>query len=35
MPRSSVIAELAYRDIGDAIDHLCEGFGLTLRIRNN
>jgi uncharacterized glyoxalase superfamily protein PhnB len=33
MPRSTVIPELAYSDIGKAIDWLCETFGFTLRLR--
>jgi|ERR1700733_3864252 uncharacterized glyoxalase superfamily protein PhnB len=33
MPRSVVIPELAYPDIGYAIDWLCNTFGFTLRIR--
>jgi uncharacterized glyoxalase superfamily protein PhnB len=33
MPRSVVIPELAYPDIGNAIDWLCNAFGFTLRIR--
>jgi uncharacterized glyoxalase superfamily protein PhnB len=33
MPRSIVIPELAYPDIGVAINWLCEAFGFTLRIR--
>ena len=33
MPRSVVIPELAYPDIGYAIDWLCKTFGFTLRIR--
>lgn len=33
MPRSTVIPELAYPDIGEAIDWLCKVFGFTLRIR--
>jgi len=33
MPRSIVIPELAYPNIGDAIDWLCKAFGFTLRIR--
>jgi uncharacterized glyoxalase superfamily protein PhnB len=33
MPRSIVIPELAYPDIGNAIEWLCEAFGFTLRIR--
>jgi uncharacterized glyoxalase superfamily protein PhnB len=33
MPRSIVIPELAYPDVGDAIDWLCGAFGFTLRIR--
>jgi uncharacterized glyoxalase superfamily protein PhnB len=33
MPRSIVIPELAYPNIGQAIDWLCTAFGFTLRIR--
>jgi uncharacterized glyoxalase superfamily protein PhnB len=33
IPRTIVIPELAYPDIGDAIDWLCKAFGFTLRIR--
>jgi uncharacterized glyoxalase superfamily protein PhnB len=33
MPRSVVIPELAYPDIGNAIDWLCSAFGFTLRLR--
>jgi uncharacterized glyoxalase superfamily protein PhnB len=33
MPRSVVIPELAYPDIGDAIEWLRQAFGFTLRIR--
>lgn len=33
MPRSTVLPELAYADIGLAIERLCEAFGFTLRIR--
>lgn len=33
MPRSTVVPELAYPDIGQAIEKLCEAFGFTLRIR--
>jgi uncharacterized glyoxalase superfamily protein PhnB len=33
MPRSVVIPELAYPNIGEAIDWLCKVFGFTLRIR--
>jgi uncharacterized glyoxalase superfamily protein PhnB len=33
MPRSTVLPELAYPDIGEAIERLCEAFGFTLRIR--
>ena len=33
MPGSVVIPELAYPDIGNAIDWLCNAFGFTLRIR--
>jgi uncharacterized glyoxalase superfamily protein PhnB len=33
MPRSTVLPELAYPDIGEAITRLCGAFGFTLRIR--
>jgi uncharacterized glyoxalase superfamily protein PhnB len=33
MPRSTVLPEIAYPDIGEAIAWLCEAFGFTLRIR--
>jgi uncharacterized glyoxalase superfamily protein PhnB len=33
IPRSTVLPELAYPDIGYAIERLCEAFGFTLRIR--
>jgi uncharacterized glyoxalase superfamily protein PhnB len=33
MPRSTVLPELAYPDIGEAISRLCEAFGFTVRIR--
>ena len=33
MPRSTVLPELAYPNIGEAIGHLCEAFGFTVRIR--
>jgi uncharacterized glyoxalase superfamily protein PhnB len=33
IPRCTVIPELAYPDIGKAIDWLCDAFGFTLRIR--
>ena len=33
MPRSIVLPELAYPDIGEAINCLCEAFGFTMRIR--
>jgi uncharacterized glyoxalase superfamily protein PhnB len=33
MPRSIVIPELAYPNVGEAIDWLCEAFSFTLRIR--
>ena len=33
MPRSSVIPELAYPDVGRAIGWLCDVFGFTLRVR--
>jgi uncharacterized glyoxalase superfamily protein PhnB len=32
-PRSTVLPELAYPDIGEAITRLCDTFGFTLRIR--
>jgi hypothetical protein len=33
IPRSTVIPELPYPDIGQAIDWLCDAFGFTLRLR--
>lgn len=33
IPRSTVIPELPYADIGGAIDWLCATFGFTLRLR--
>jgi uncharacterized glyoxalase superfamily protein PhnB len=33
IPRCTVIPELAYPDIGKAIDWLCDAFGFTLRVR--
>ncbi len=33
MPRSTVLPELAYPKIGEAIERLCEAFGFTVRIR--
>ena len=33
LPNCPVIPELAYRDIGKAIEWLTEAFGLTLRVR--
>jgi uncharacterized glyoxalase superfamily protein PhnB len=33
IPRSTVLPELAYPDIGEAIDQLCAAFGFTVRIR--
>ena len=33
IPNTIVIPELAYPDIGGAIDWLCKAFGFTLRIR--
>ena len=33
MPQSSVLPELAYPSIGEAIERLCEAFGFTVRIR--
>jgi uncharacterized glyoxalase superfamily protein PhnB len=33
IPRCSVIPELAYADVGQAVDWLCETFGFTVRLR--
>lgn len=33
LPRSTVLPELAYPDVGEAILRLCDAFGFTLRIR--
>jgi uncharacterized glyoxalase superfamily protein PhnB len=33
MPRDTVIPELAYPDVGEAITWLCDAFGFTLRLR--
>jgi uncharacterized glyoxalase superfamily protein PhnB len=33
IPQCTVIPELAYPDIGKAIDWLCDAFGFTLRLR--
>ena len=33
MPSSTVIPELAYPDVGQAITWLCDAFGFTLRLR--
>lgn len=33
MPRSTVIPELAYLDVDEATEWLCEAFGFTLRLR--
>jgi uncharacterized glyoxalase superfamily protein PhnB len=33
MPQSTVLPELAYPDVGEAITWLCHAFGLTVRIR--
>lgn len=33
MPVATVIPELAYPDVGKAIDWLCEAYGFTLRLR--
>jgi uncharacterized glyoxalase superfamily protein PhnB len=33
MPRSTVIPVLAYPDLGEAIDWLCDVFGFSLRLR--
>jgi uncharacterized glyoxalase superfamily protein PhnB len=32
-PQSSVIPELAYADVGEAADWLCEAFGFRIRLR--
>jgi uncharacterized glyoxalase superfamily protein PhnB len=33
MPRCTIIPELAYVDVGEAVDWLCAAFGFTLRLR--
>ncbi len=33
MPRCTVIPELAYPDVGEAADWLCDAFGFTVRLR--
>jgi uncharacterized glyoxalase superfamily protein PhnB len=33
IPRSTVIPELAYRDVTEAADWLCAAFGFTIRLR--
>src|SRR5437762_12200789 len=33
IPECTVIPELAYPDIGKAVDWLCDAFGFTLRLR--
>jgi uncharacterized glyoxalase superfamily protein PhnB len=33
IPHSTVIPELAYRDVAEAVDWLCDTFGFTLRVR--
>jgi uncharacterized glyoxalase superfamily protein PhnB len=33
IPRSTVIPELAYRDVTEAADWLCAAFGFTVRLR--
>jgi uncharacterized glyoxalase superfamily protein PhnB len=33
MPRCTVIPELVYADVGEAIDWLCDAFGFTVRLR--
>ncbi|HEX6316300.1 MAG TPA: VOC family protein [Gemmatimonadaceae bacterium] len=33
MPQCTVIPELAYQDVGEAIDWLCKAFEFTLRLR--
>jgi uncharacterized glyoxalase superfamily protein PhnB len=33
MPEASVIPQLAYRDVGEAVDWLCNAFGFKLRLR--
>lgn len=32
MPRSTVLPELAYPDVNEAVERLCQGFGFSLRI---
>jgi uncharacterized glyoxalase superfamily protein PhnB len=32
MPRSTVLPELAYPDVNEAVERLCRGFGFSLRI---
>jgi uncharacterized glyoxalase superfamily protein PhnB len=33
MPRCTVIPELAYPNVGEALEWLCDAFGFTLRVR--
>lgn len=33
IPRCTVIPELAYPDVGEAVDWLCHAFGFTVRVR--
>ena len=33
MPRCTVIPELGYPDVGEAVEWLCSAFGFTLRLR--
>ena len=33
IPRGTVIPELAYPDVGDAAEWLCQAFGFTVRLR--
>jgi uncharacterized glyoxalase superfamily protein PhnB len=33
IPKCTVIPELAYADVGEALDWLCDAFGFTLRVR--
>jgi uncharacterized glyoxalase superfamily protein PhnB len=33
MPEACVIPQLAYGDVGEAVDWLCNAFGFTLRLR--
>jgi uncharacterized glyoxalase superfamily protein PhnB len=33
IPQSTVIPELAYPDVGEAVDWLCKAFGFSVRVR--